>query len=136
MAKVAKPTDKDKERAHELAMKKWDVFSSLCKYVAVGAIIVGALYVGIALPVNYSSGQQTTITYLLAWAVNADVQVWIAWGVAGAAAIWAGLERAKRLRERKERDERLLKYETVKDPNRTSSGLTLEGKVAPEGDER
>jgi hypothetical protein len=48
-------------------MKRWDVILTGVKYVCVGGTIVGFAFVGIALPVYYSAGQETSISYVLNW---------------------------------------------------------------------
>lgn len=123
----AKPTEQDKVRMHALSMKRWDTCLTLGKYAIWGASVVGCFYVGIALPVKYSAGQTTTISYLLTWAQAIKLDVLMAWGAAAGTTVWAITERMKRIRERKERDERIAKLEKERDPSRTSSGLTPEG---------
>jgi hypothetical protein len=89
--------------------------------------MVGCFYVGIALPVQYSAGQTTSISYVLTWVQSLKLDVMLAWGTAAASTVWALRERLKRIRERKERDDRIAKLEREKDPHRTSSGLLPDG---------
>jgi hypothetical protein len=108
-------------------MKRWDVCLTLGKYGILAGCLVGCFYVGIALPVKYSAGQTTTISYLLSWAQAIKLDVFLAWTTTAGMTIWAVRERMKRIKERREKDERIAKLEKQLDPTRTSSGLTPEG---------
>jgi hypothetical protein len=123
-------SEEDKERAHEKWMKGLDSLVSLGKVAFICTAFVASMYVGVALPIKYSAGTTTIISYGLQWAQALKVDVLLAWGTAATCAGWAWSERKKRLRERKERDDRLVKLEQSKDPNRTSSGLTVDGRIA------
>jgi hypothetical protein len=122
-----KPTEQDKARLHALSMKRWDVGLTLGKYAIWALCIVGCFYVGVALPVKYSAGQTTTISYLLTWAQTIKLDVLLAYGAVAGTTAWAISERLKRIRERKEKDARIASLEQRLDPNRTSSGLLPDG---------
>lgn len=57
------------------------------------------------------------------------MHVWLAWGLAAGCGGWGYAERKKRLGERKERDDRIKKLEQTIDPNRSSSGLNVDGSI-------
>lgn len=122
-----KLSEKDRERQHQLALKRWDVISILGKYFLVVVGIAASLFVGIALPILFSSGKATGIEYTINWIADFQLHVWIAWGAAATATVVAAIERRKRIKERGEKDERIIKLERGIDPNRGSSGLTPEG---------
>lgn len=127
MAKA--PSEKDKERAHELAMKKWDVILSSVKWVAITTMVVGGIAAAIAAPVYFSSGKQTSIRYVVNWIQDVKLHVWLAWGTAGAGWALARMYRNKLLKERSEKDARIAALEKQLDPSRTSSGLLPDGRA-------
>ena len=104
-----------------------DVISRLGSIFLIGLAVVGSLYVAVYLPVVASSGKTTVISYVLNWISDFRINVALAWGTTAACGGWAVLERKKRLRERKERDQRIAELERHIDPNRTSSNLTVAG---------
>lgn len=61
------------------------------------------------------------------------IDVVVAWGVAAGCALWGHTERKAKLRERKEKDDRIIALEKNVDPNRTSSGLTPDGNLKETG---
>ena len=79
------------------------------------------------MPVRDAAGQQTIITVTQQWILDANLHVYLAWGAAAGSIAYGWFERRKRLREREERDRRIIALETQIDPSRTSSGLSLEG---------
>lgn len=116
-----------------LALKRWDVVSKLGITGLVGLTVVGAVYFGVYCPIEASHGEATAIQFVLSWIADLKLNVALAWGTALACSAWAVRERRKRLRERRERDERIVKLERQIDPNRTSSQLTTEGTQSHEG---
>ena len=92
-----------------------------------GASLVGVVYTGIYLPVRDAPGNETILTITQKWAFEANLHVYLAWGAAAGGVGYGISERRKRLRERKERDTRIIELEKRIDPHRTSSGLTTEG---------
>ena len=127
-----RPTEKDKDRQQQLRIKQWDVIKTIGLALVVGATIVGGLFMGVALPVYYSAGKQTAINFALNWVQNIRLDVWLGWGAAGLAALWAWRERLLRFRERAIWDERRTEMEQQLDPNRTGSGLTPSGRISGE----
>lgn len=121
-------TEKDRERAFALALQRWDTIRQIGNrgVVVIGVVLV--TYVGVALPVKYSAGKQTSISYVLNWMQNMRIDAALAYCGAAGSAGWAVWERKKRLRERKERDDRIRELELGHDPNRTSSGLLVDGR--------
>ncbi len=89
--------------------------------------IIATTYIAVYLPIKVSHGETTTITYVLQWLAGVKIDVVVAWGAAATVGVLAYRERKKRLRERKERDERIEELEVAIDPDRTSSGLTVDG---------
>jgi hypothetical protein len=126
MAK-AKPTQADRDHAYRMAILRWSQITRIAVTLAVCGAIVGALYVGVALPVQASAGQTTTVSYVLEWVQDWQVGTKLAWtGVAGSV-VWAILERRMRMKERRAKDSRIVELEKRLDPNRTSSGLNVSG---------
>lgn len=88
-----------------------------------GTVIVGCFYVGVALPVKYSAGQETSVTFIAKALLDMDVHIWLPYGVA---VLLAGLwKRERTLRKQTIRREhkRVEMLEKQIDPNRTSSGF-------------
>lgn len=89
--------------------------------------VLAALYVSIALPIKYSSGQTTVITYVVQWVTDLQAHIVLPW-IAGASGLAYGWQqRRRRVSERAERDARIEKLELGYDPNRTSSELSPDG---------
>lgn len=134
-AKGSKESEADKGRSHAIAMKKLELVTSSMKYMFVGLTFVGCIYVGVALPIKYSAGQTTVIQFMVDWIQHLGIDRVLILVLAGGATGWGYLERTKRLRERSEKDSRIISLEEVIDKNRTSSGLLVDGREAPKRDE-
>ena len=100
-------SEDDKKRQHEWWMKILEGGRSLLN---TGIIMVGicvCVYFGIYLPVAESAGESTTITVVQKWIMDANINVWIAWGVGGAGTLYGLRERHNRIKELKEREDRI-----------------------------
>lgn len=115
------------DRRHTRYMRVCGVVESLGTALLIVLGIAAFAYIAIALPVRYSAGKETTISFALNWVANVQLHVWLAWSAAAGMGTWAWQERKKRIRERTERDERITELEKQIDPNRTSSNLTPHG---------
>jgi hypothetical protein len=100
-------------------------------WIIVAAGIVAGLYVTFYLPVEASQGKETTISVTQKWLVDANIQVWIAWGAALTGAGYGYNERRLRHKERAEKDARIKLLEERIDPTRTSSNIDQRGKPQP-----
>ncbi len=101
----------------------WDrVFGllSLCIWFA-GIALVG--YCTIALPIQYSSGQTTSISYLIEIVGAFDLHIWVSYSAAAAFGFLWNKERKLRKMAVRREHARVEKLEKEKDPNRTSSYL-------------
>jgi hypothetical protein len=76
--------------------------------VVIGGSIWVTSYTAVYLPIKESAGQQTTITVMQQWLADVGISVYLAWGAAATCGGWAMLERRKRLRERAEKDTRVI----------------------------
>ena len=85
--------------------------------------VIGCLYVGLALPVRYSAGQETSVTFVARALLDMNVYVWLPYLVAGGSVILWRRERELRKRTVRREHERVEEFEKEKDPNRTSSGF-------------
>lgn len=85
------------------------------------------VYAGVYLPVRDAPGGTTILNVTQKWAFDANLHVYLAWGAAAAGVGYGANERRKRLKERAEKDKRIKELEQHIDPNRTSSGLSVEG---------
>ena len=120
-------SQQDAERQFTLRMRRMELAEKLGKPAVWFAGIGVVLYVGVYLPVEASHGEATTITFILDWIAYFKINVVLAWSAAAGCIGWAIAERKKRLRERKERDDRIKKLEMQIDPSRSSSNLTTDG---------
>ena len=118
----------ERDAAYALAMKRWEVVGSLGKFAISGLAVVYSIYYGLYRSIEAAQGKTTTIVYLVEWLSKLKIDVCLAWGLAFGSILWGWVERKKRLKERRERDERITKLECQIDPDRTSSGLTTEGR--------
>lgn len=89
--------------------------------------IVLAVYFTFAAPIKYSAGQATSISYLVEFLSSIRVSLWLPTCVAAAALEWGRRERSLRMRERREKDQRIKELEMKLDPNRSSSRLSVDG---------
>ena len=97
-----------------------------CAVVAVVAVTT----LGVFLPIYVSAGEQTDINYIVSWSSHILLNI----AAAGMPSWWALSERRMRLKERKEKDERIAALERRLDPQRTSSGLDESGARLEEED--
>ena len=104
----------------------------ICTQVCISGTIIACVYFGVYLPIKVSHGEATSITFILQWFADISLNVVLAWTTAGGLGLLAHRERKKRLREREERDKRIEELESLIDPGRTSSGLTVDGAMAKE----
>ena len=123
----SKLSERELERRLQLALKVLDVVRDLGKLFFLTVMVFCVAYFAIYLPVKASHGETTTITFVLDWLARLRLNILLAWGTTFGCFVWARAERAKRLRERQERDTRITELETKLDPNRTSSRLTTDG---------
>ena len=88
-----------------------------------GVVIVGCFYVGVALPVKYSAGQATSVTFVVKALLDMKVHIWLPYLVAiGLAGLWKR-ERSLRKRTIRREHKRVEAFEKKIHPNRTSSGF-------------
>jgi hypothetical protein len=115
--------------------RDWVIFwmhfvSEVCRLLwwvlLIGGVNLG-IYLAITLPVRDSAGKNTQFFVLQDWALSFRIDLAICVSISLVTTGWALWERKMRLRERKEKDARLAKFEKAKDPGRTSSGLDTEG---------
>jgi len=80
------------------------------------------------------AGQDTKLSIALSLVFSAlvDLKFAAAISLAGGAAVWAALERGLRLRKVDNMQGRIKQLEQMIDSNRTSSGLTTQGKTNPQ----
>jgi hypothetical protein len=96
---------------------------ALAMRIVTWAGIIGGLYVGIALPVKYSAGQNTVLTIIHRVAVGLHFEFVIPVAVASLfAALWQR-ERRIRIGAVRREHERVAQLEVRLDPERTSSGF-------------
>ena len=124
---AGRTSQEEAERQFTLRMRRMELAEKLGTPAVWFAGIGVVLYVGVYMPIEASHGETTTITFILDWIAYFKINVVLAWSAAAGCAGWAIVERKKRLRERKERDDRIKKLEMQIDPNRSSSNLTTDG---------
>lgn len=115
------------ERKHTRFFAWISLAENLGGKLIIGATVVAGIFCGLYLPVKISHGETTAISFFVTWFTDFKVNIALAWGAACGVGWLAYAERKKRLKERKERDERIEELEHKIDPNRTSSGLTVDG---------
>lgn len=123
-AKRSRPTPRDRSNTslQHSVVKTVQIYQTV-RALIWGAVIVGCFYAGVALPVKYSAGQETSVTFVAKALLDMDVHIWLPYGVA---VLLAGLwKRERTLRKRTIRREhkRIEVFEKKIDPNRTSSGF-------------
>lgn len=121
------PSEEEHARSHARWIYKVDAIRNVSKTFVIGFWAWAVVYAGVYLPVRDAPGTQTILSVTQNWVVNANLHVYLAWGAAAAGALYGANERRKRLRERGERDKRIKELEQHIDPNRTTSGLNVEG---------
>ena len=121
-------SEDDKKRTHERITQIIDQVSLLFRIAVIGAFVFLTACAVFYWPVQVSAGKETTINVVQSVLGDFKIDVVLAWTAAGGGILWGYAERKAKLRERKEKDERIISLEIGKDPNRTSSGLNPEGK--------
>jgi hypothetical protein len=91
---------------------------------------VFCVYVAFSAATKFA-GQSTSVAISLILTALFDLKFVFSFALAGAACAWAAAERALRHRKVEQMQGRLKQLETQIDPNRSSSGLTTQGKTAP-----
>lgn len=129
--RTTRKSERDRERDHALAMKRLDAVVTVFRPFMLMCGVAFILFCGVALPVIYSAGKETTISFILDWVQSIHLGEIAAYGAACGGCGWGWLERRKRLREREERDQRIIALERSLDPQRTSSGLLTDGSEPP-----
>lgn len=126
MAARTRPVRQPKDFTVELT--KIDQRYRTARTVVRVAGVVLAVYFGgnILAPL---AGEETALS--LGISLLADLKLSVAITLAGAACAWAVVERALRHRKTEYLQKRIRELETMIDPNRSSSGLTEEGKTNP-----
>ena len=109
-------------------MARLATIKTLSMTAIIGGAAIGFGYVSFYLPIQASHGETTTITVAQTWLANVNASVYIAWGATAAVGIGAHQLYRKMIRERKLKDARIADLEKQIDPERTSSGLTPEGR--------
>src|SRR5437870_4040778 len=104
-------SEEDKKRQYGLSIARLRVFKIAFMTVVICSSIVGFGYVTIALPVQASHGEITTITVVQNWVANIKASVYIAWGATGVAGGGAWVMRRRWLKERGEKDARIAQLE-------------------------
>ena len=122
-------SEEERSRQHSRFLFVWGNIFRLFRYAIIGVAAWAIVYTGVYLPIKESAGKETIVNVVQKWIFDAQLNVYVAWGLAGAAALYARSERRKRLRERRDRDNRIAELEKRIDPGRTSSGLTVEGEA-------
>ena len=124
---AVQPSESELSRLHARWMFGISSIRNICMTAVVGFWAWAVVYAGVYLPVRDAPGTKTILEITQNWIFNANLHVYVAWGAAAAATAYGLSERRKRISERGEKDERIVKLETQLDPNRTSSGLSIEG---------
>jgi hypothetical protein len=123
-AKRPKSTPRDQSESNlRLSVIKTVQIYQTVRALIWGGVIIGCFYVGVALPVKYSAGQETSITFVAKALLGMEVHIWLPYLVAtGLAVLW---KRERNLRKRtiRREHERVEAFEKKIDPNRTSSGF-------------
>lgn len=123
-------SEKELERRHERFFLVFHTITVLGRYLAITVSVVGLAYFGIYKPIEISHGETTTISYVVDFLANMKADVMLARGVTTGSLAMAWAERRKRLRERKERDERIRKLETAIDQGRTQVSYSFKTRIA------
>ncbi len=123
-AKRSKSTSRDQSKSNlRLSVVKTVQIYQTVRALIWGAVIVGCFYVGVALPVKYSAGQETSVSFVAKALLDIEVHIWLPYLVAIAlAGLWKR-ERSLRKRTIRREHKRVEAFEQKIDPNRTSSGF-------------
>lgn len=122
-----RPSEDELRRQHERFILRWNIGASIAKYLIVGFSAVAFAYVTFYLPVQASSGEETTITHGIKFLADINAHVYLAWGAAAATTYWGWNERKQKLSERAQKDQRIRELEKKLDPRVTSSNLDVTG---------
>lgn len=123
-AKRSKSTPQDQSNTSlRLSVVKTVQIYQTVRALIWGVVIVGCFYVGVALPVKYSAGQATSVTFVVKALLDMKVHIWLPYLVAiGLAGLWKR-ERSLRKRTIRREHKRVEAFEKKIHPNRTSSGF-------------
>lgn len=123
-AKRSKFTSRDQSKSNlRLSVVKTVQIYQTVRVLIWGAVIVGCFYVGVALPVKYSAGQETSVSFVAKALLDIKVHIWLPYLVAIAfAGLWKR-ERSLRKRTIRREHKRIEAFEKNMHPNRTSSGF-------------
>lgn len=123
-AKRSKSTPQDQSNTSlRLSVVKTVQIYQTVRALIWGVVIVGCFYVGVALPVKYSAGQETSVTFVVKALLDMKVHIWLPYLVAiGLAGLWKR-ERSLRKRTIRREHKRVEAFEKKIHPNRTSSGF-------------
>lgn len=106
-------------------------FSALTALIRWGALVWIASYAVQA--VGYLAGHDTLISVVVAYLTETDsgITITLSLSVGAGASLWAAGERKLRHNKVEYLQRRIIELETMIDPNRTTSGLTPEGRTSP-----
>jgi hypothetical protein len=127
-------SEEEYQRRHARWMFVVASIVGVCKLFLICATAVACFYVTFALPVQIAHGEMTSINVVQSWVVNLDAQIVVSWGLAATAVGYGLNERRLRHKERTEKDARIAKLETAKDPGCTSSKINQKGDPKKSGD--
>lgn len=126
---IAQPSEQVQLAKIESWNKTCDTLLTAFKWLCAVAMVFIGFYVGIYLPIQASAGKSTLVSYVVNFATSIKLDVILAWGAAVGCGTWASYEKWKRLRERKEKDERIVELERQIDKGRSSSELNVSGEA-------
>ncbi len=93
--------------------------------------LTGWIFWTIYLDIRELAGKETEASFLFQYFISKDNDYGMPWIIAGAALLYARVERSFRLKKTKQLTERIQELERRIDPNRSSSGLTPTGETNP-----
>lgn len=106
--------------------EKWSTIRSAVRWLGITGIGFAIAYA-----LTGMAGKQTNVMLSAVFSVAADVKFVATLTLAGAACAWAAAERYMRVTAVKRLTDRNKDLETQIDPERSSSGLTRDGKTNP-----
>ena len=95
----------------------------LGRYAVIALGVVGSLYVGIALPIKYTAGQETVLNIFYRAVLDLKLGIIIPYVLILIFFILWQRERKVRKSSVKREHQRVVELEKTKDPSRTSSGF-------------